>query len=74
MLRHIRVTLHRKKNRFFTSKVMRCKECGSKGNLASYADYWHIYCLGSHCTNTTNLHMTRFGAIREWNNMVKNNG
>ena len=53
-------------NKFYNKKIRPCKRCGSQGVLTQGIKKWHILCLG-HCTNSTNYHLTRFGALLEWN-------
>lgn len=69
-MRTIKAKIQRIINNYFYNKINRCKKCGSKGcltkSLTENYNKWHIICLGK-CTNHTELHKTRSGAIKEWN-------
>lgn len=62
----IKGTLQRKINKFYSNKLNVCKKCHYKGVLSKNGNQWHVLCLGK-CTNHTELHKTRLGAIKEWN-------
>lgn len=62
------VKIKRRINRFWYKKIGPCKKCGGRGYLARHGNKgWMIGCLGSCCTNSTDVHASRLGALKEWN-------
>lgn len=70
-MRTVKAKIQRMINNYFYNKINKCKKCGSKGSLTKNDNQWHIICLGK-CTNHTELHKTRLGAIKEWNEQENN--